>query len=67
MRYETATVPILALKWENQRVVLDCESEPETPAKLLYPRQPELYNTEEARAVFNQVKAQYEARRKAEA
>ena len=64
-KYVTQTTPPLALKWTNQQIVLDCESEPDTPAKLLYPRPGQEYDQLEALQVYNRVKAQYEARRKA--
>ena len=64
-RYVTATIPALALKWENQQVVLDCESEPDTPVKLLYPKPGQEYDQLEALQVYNRVKSMYEARRKA--
>lgn len=66
-RYVTSTTPPLTLIWAGQQVVLDCESEPETPAKRLYPKPGEAYEFAKAAAVFNSVKAQYEQRRKVEA
>ncbi len=63
MIYVTHTQPPLTLKWENQQVVLDCESEPETPAKLLYPLKGEEYSVGGARLKFMAIKAHYEARK----